>query len=278
MGVATEKKGRGMQGWPLYLVLSVVIALWAIRQWSIRRQVVRLTGEVPAEPPFPTPDRPEEELRAAASRGEARAMLELGDLAALERDANRALSWWAKAVEAGDDLAAYRLADLHQVLGDTENASRYFRRAVDAGVPGAANDFALFLISRGDDAGHELLLRAAEEGDALAMYNLASQAAERGDVREKERWSRASAEAGHPEGAYSLGLLSSERGDLEEAETWYRAAAEGRHPNAMFNLGLLLRERGDFDGAEHWYGRAAAAGDAQAAQNLVLLRRRRHRR
>lgn len=274
-GATTEGKGRDMQGWPIYLGLLLVISLWAGRQWLERRQVHQLTGEVTAEPPVPTPDRPEPVLRAAAARGEARAMLELGDLGLLKRDAPQALSWWTKALEAGDDLAAYRLADLHQVLGDTEKASVHFRRAVEAGVPGAANDYAMFLIGQGDDAGHGQLLRAAEEGDASAMYNLAYLAAERGDLTENERWSRASAEAGHPGGAFSLGLLAHERGDLEAAETWYRKAAGAQHSDAMFNLGNLLRERGDLDGAEHWYGRAAAAGVAEAAENLVLLRRTR---
>lgn len=200
-------------------------------------------------------------------------MLELGDLGLLKRDAPQALSWWMKALEAGDDLAAYRLADLHRVLGDTEKASLHFRHAVEAGVPGAANDYAMFLIGQGDEAGHGQLLRAAEEGDTLAMYNLAYLAAERGDPTENERWSRASAEAGHPGGAFSLGLLAYERGDLEAAETWYRKAAGAQYADAMFNLGNLLRERGDRDGAEHWYGRAAAAGVAEAAENLAILRR-----
>ncbi|MGW2016775.1 tetratricopeptide repeat protein [Streptomyces sp. NPDC001927] len=266
-----------MQGWPVYLGLLLVIALWAGRQWLTRRQVRKLTGEVTTDPPFPAPDRPEPLLRAAAAQGEARAMLGLGDLSALKRDAPEALAWWTKALDAGDDLAAYRLADLHQTLGDSETASLHFQRAVEAEVPGSANDYALFLITQGDDAGHELLLRAAEGGDALAMYNLASIAAERGDLAEKERWAQASAEAGHPHGAFSLGLLAYESGDLEKAETWYRRAAEAHHANATFNLANLLRERGDFDGAEHWYGRAAAAGDREAAENLVILRRRRHR-
>ncbi|MFI8817881.1 MULTISPECIES: hypothetical protein [unclassified Streptomyces] len=135
-------------------------------------------------------------------------MLELGDLGLLKRGAPQALSWWTKALEAGGDLAAYRLADLHQALGDTEKASLHFRRAVEAGVSGAANNYALFLIGQGDDASHGQLLRAAEEGDTSAMYNLAYLAAERGDVTENERWSRASAEAGHPGGASSLGLLA----------------------------------------------------------------------
>ncbi|MFD3973444.1 tetratricopeptide repeat protein [Streptomyces cyaneofuscatus] len=236
----------------------------------------QLTGVPPIDPPFAMPERPEPVLRAAAADGEAQAMLDLGDLAALKRDVPRALSWWTKALKADEDLAALRLAHLHLSRGDGELAASCYRRAVEAGVPGAANDYGMLLIEQGDQTGHDLLRRAADGGDASAMYNLGYLAAQRGDPAEHERWSRASAEAGNREGAFALGLLSTERGDVEMAKSWYRTAAQAQHVDAMLNLGNVLREQGDLDSAEHWYEQGAAAGDEDAARNLVLLRRQRY--
>ncbi|MFF8832408.1 tetratricopeptide repeat protein [Streptomyces sp. NPDC015131] len=263
-----------MDGWLVYAGLALVLALWAGRQLMMRHQARRATGD--EQPPFPIPDRPEPVLREAASQGDVGAMVELGELAVLRRDAAEALEWWTRALAAGSDLAAYRLGCLHHARGEADKAAPHYLRAARAGVPEAANDYAMFLFAQGDGSGHEWLRRAAESGDATAMYNLAVRAEGRGDLVEAERWSRRSADAGNPKGAYALGLLLHRRGDTEQAERWYLRAAEAQDRDAMYNLGNLLRERGELDGADHWYSRAARAGDADAAHNLTLLRRRRY--
>ncbi|MFJ9432406.1 hypothetical protein ACIRQY_22485 [Streptomyces sp. NPDC101490] len=88
-------EGLGIRGRPLYLVLSLLLMLRAGRQWWGRRQVRRLTGQVATEPSLPTPERPEPVLRAAAARGEARAIRERGDLDGAEH-------WYGRAAATGD--------------------------------------------------------------------------------------------------------------------------------------------------------------------------------
>ena len=87
--------------------------------------------------------------------------------------------------------------------------------------------------------------KAADSGDAGAMYNLGNLLADRLDPP-----------------------------DLVGARHWYEKAADTGHANAMYNLGFLLADQlrpPDLVSARHWYEKAADAGDADAMVNLGML-------
>ncbi|WP_186459569.1 tetratricopeptide repeat protein [Saccharopolyspora dendranthemae] len=153
----------------------------------------------------------------------------------------------------------------------------------------------------------QAFLKAAEAGNAHAMYFLGMQFVERGSIPEGEAWYRKAAEAGHPKAMNNLGLLLDSRDETTEAETWYRKSAEsndheaktkgannlavlllergekaeslswyrkateGGNPNVMYNLGLQLLEFDEAAEAESWYHKAAEAGHPKAMNNLALL-------
>jgi TPR repeat protein len=103
-----------------------------------------------------------------------------------------------------------------------------------------------------------LFARAAAVGSAEALVDQAIVVA-----RDDSRWPEACAlaERGHERGysgaAYVLGVWWEERGELREAEKWYRASAEsdGGHVIACLNLGLLCRRQRRLDDAEAWLRR-----------------------
>ncbi len=139
-------------------------------------------------------------------------------------------------------------------------------------------------IDRGDYATALKEWRAlAEQGDALAQFNLGVMHAKgRGvpqDDREAVRWYRLAAAQGHARAQFGLGIMyENGRGvpqDDKQAVRWYRRAAAQGHASAQYNLGLMYAQgRGvpqDDKEAVRWYRRAAAQGHASAQNNLGLM-------
>ncbi|MFE7127384.1 sel1 repeat family protein [Streptomyces sp. NPDC057617] len=120
-------------------------------------------------------------------------------------------------------------------------------------------------------AARAALLPDAEEGDAKAMYWLASICHEAEETGEAARWYAAAADA-EPQYAYEAGKYLAEQGNAIEAIPYLRTAAEdGNSRLAAALLGRLMRDQ-----AEHWLRVAADAGDEQAAQELSRLIRPRN--
>jgi localization factor PodJL len=130
------------------------------------------------------------------------------------------------------------------------------------------------------------LRKAATTGDAAALYEIASLAAEgRGLPRDMilamHLFERA-AQAGLPPAQERLGSLY-EKGigtnrDLKRAITWYERAAQGGNIRAMHNLATLLTSsvngKPDYPAALRWYNEAAEAGlrDSQFNMGVLLIR------
>jgi TPR repeat protein len=81
---------------------------------------------------------------------------------------------------------------------------------------------------------------------------------------------------GHAYAMYELADIHDERGEHEQAVAWFTKSAEAGLPKALFNLGVCL-DTGDgvaapdYPAAAGWYKRAAAAGDPKAANNLCIM-------
>lgn len=128
------------------------------------------------------------------------------------------------------------------------------------------------------------LRQAALAGDPVAVYDLASRAAEgRGVPRDlklaAKLFEKAAAQGLAPAqyrvgGHYEKGLGVTR--DLGLAKTWYQRAAEKGNARAMHNLAVLLAEAGptgrpDYTEAATWFRRAAEHGVRDSQFNLGVL-------
>jgi TPR repeat protein len=126
--------------------------------------------------------------------------------------------------------------------------------------------------------------RAAESGDMVAQFNLAS-AYERGlggmppDLKQAVEWYRKAAKQGYVNAQYNLAVLY-ERGEKvqqnhNEAFKWFKAAAEQGDAAAQFGLGVMYAQghgtARDNKEALKWYLKAAQQGNVDAQYNLALL-------
>lgn len=124
---------------------------------------------------------------------------------------------------------------------------------------------------------------AASQGDAEALYEIASRLAEgRGveaNLAEAAKWYEMAAEQGLAPAQYRLGNLF-EKGtgverDFEKAKTWYQLAAQQGNASAMHNLGVLFAMgadgAADNESAARWFVEAADRGVTDSQFNLGVL-------
>ena len=121
-----------------------------------------------------------------------------------------------------------------------------------------------------DSLAEQAFLRAAEDGDYRAFWNLGLLHEDR-NPQTASAWYQRAADAGHVEAMTSLGYLADIAGDLGTARRWYRKAAKAGNQRAMFNLALLLDNNSDQRAARRWYQRAAELGDTSSMLNLGVL-------
>jgi tetratricopeptide (TPR) repeat protein len=96
------------------------------------------------------------------------------------------------------------------------------------------------------------LTAAAEQGDDVAMGNLAAVQYRKGDRAGALHWWSRSWEAGNTVAGYNLGMLHAGAGDANRAQVvWEKCAALG-DPDAMLGLVKQALERGDAAEVERW--------------------------
>lgn len=129
--------------------------------------------------------------------------------------------------------------------------------------------------------GMEYLLRAAEQGHAIAQHGIGVIFGEKNefiDIKKSEKWIRRSADQGYAIAQYDLAVRLS-GGDVmprnpKEAIKWYTKAAEQGMPRAQNNLGIrFLKGEGvtrDITAGIRWIQRAAEQGHHAAPFVLSL--------
>jgi hypothetical protein len=232
-------------------------------------------------------------------------------------DADAAIAACTKAVEENPRIARflYNLGRAYQKLGtrpglddaDRARALRSARLSYDdatkRGYVSALNDLAV-LYENGDgvDANGaqaiELLKRAAQQGDPLAMYNLALHYKDgtndvKRDVAQAAEWFAKSAESGSVSAMVELGeALINGRGQAQNPRRgleWLQRAADAGSVRAKFLLGMTYlkgkicgcggedspnSQRQDPDLALLWFGRVAETGDSDAQAILARIMER----
>ena len=151
-------------------------------------------------------------------------------------------------------------------------------------LAGPVDDARLLYLDGDYDAAMEVLIPAAEAGDANAQ-NIVADAYDKGNGvqvdhdKAMELWEK-SANQGFSRARYNLGLQF-EHGsegvepDIEKAIDWYVKAAASKNPDAFTNLGFIFEsgKRGepDFDLAQQYYRGGVALGASQSMANLGTL-------
>ena len=132
-----------------------------------------------------------------------------------------------------------------------EEAERWFRVAAEAGNSQARYDLGILLLDQGKhDEGIDLLVKAANQGNAYAMYRLGKEALTGTAMRKNVPWAVTvltyAAEAGHAYAQYTLGKLYLQGEgipeDREQAFYWLEEAAMQGHAHAEYLLAHLNDE------------------------------------
>ena len=277
-----------------------------------------LSSDDPIEAPVTVVNRSVSECdRLAASDQDRARPPEVSGVLWDKLDADAAIAACTKAVEENPRIARYlyNLGRAYQKLGtrpglDESERSRALRSArlsyddaTKRGYVSALNDLAV-LYENGDgvDANGaqaiELLKRAAQQGDPLAMYNLALHYKDgtndvKRDVAQAAEWFAKAAESGSVSAMVELGdALINGRGQAQNPRRgleWLQRAADAGSVRAKFLLGMTYlkgkicgcggedspnSQRQDPDLALLWFGRVAETGDSDAQAILARIMER----
>ena len=132
-----------------------------------------------------------------------------------------------------------------------EEAERWFRIAAEAGNSQARYDLGVLLLEQGKyDEGIDLLVKAANQGNACAMYRLGKEALTGTAMRKNVTWAVTvltyAVEAGHAYAQYTLGKLYLQGEGIQEdraqAVYWLGEAATQGHAHAEYRLEHLNDE------------------------------------
>ena len=213
---------------------------------SIIRERQEMAREAAAHPPPPKPEpSPRERLADRAEKGEAAAQVELAAELKKEGNLQGAVSWLAKAVEAGDPEAQFILCGCY-LNGEGVSADRFKAR--------------------------ELAARAARGGHEKARQVLAAIDSETAKTLAASESVRAAADEGDPGAQYDLAMRYA-RGDFAPPDFattahYLELAAKRNHADAQFALYQLYEQgRGvakDHAKALNWLARAAYQGQGDA--------------
>jgi uncharacterized protein len=228
----------------------------------------------------------------AAALGDASAFIPLGSrlLNGDEsiRNEKEGREWLAKAIEKEQWAAYLALGDFEEnVKKDEKEALANYQKGADKEQADCMLRVAAFHfegkggLEKSDEKGRELLVKAAEKGNALAALEMASRLskAEKPDMLSVYKYLLSAANTGLPVAQNEIGLLyvSGNMGlsDPTAAVAWFTAAAKAGHAAAQNNLGTLY-ERGmgvpvDYNNAGQLYSLAANQGHGAATTGLARL-------
>lgn len=153
--------------------------------------------------------------------------------------------------------------EVQRLLDDNlDDFEAWYRRAADNGDPVAMADLAELLKNRGNDEEAQLWYQSlAEEGNVAAMASLGGLYESRGQHDQAAEWYSRASQQGDTRAMVALARLLEERGETGRAIDLYRDAVSKGEGSALPSLARLLADAGKYDEAKVWYGEAAKLGD-----------------
>lgn len=236
---------------------------------------------------------------AAANAGYADAQFALGELAYLgdgvKKDLARAAGWFELAAAQGQPRALVRLGQMlmtgEGVVKDFGRAARLLEAGARAGDPDGQFYFGVAALNGSGRAqnyvdARDWMLKAANQGHALAAYNLAllydSDLLGASDVDASVKWMQSAADAGLPQAMVGMGLLVHRlKVAGPSAADWFEKAAKAGDPQGQFLFAVALSEGDgrpkDARAALRWVDRTLVESDAldpELKTNAVALRQK----
>lgn len=185
-----------------------------------------------------------------------------------EKEWSKALKWFERAVEAGDEDGLIEIAKIHlRYAGDRAAGLRYLKRAA-----AAKND----LTEQARVETERLVKEQAALSAGDLLYMEADLLDERRQYAKAYKLLLKGAKADDASCQTRLaGYLSNGRrgvpADREKAIYWYKEAYRRGHAIAAFNLAITYRSDDDVDEAYRWFELGVEAGDREAHLRLARI-------
>ena len=187
----------------------------------------------------------------------------------VEQDYTKALEWYNKAANAGNDSAMYSIGYMYDygegVEQDYSKALEWYNKAANAGNSAAINNIGyMYEFSEGVEQDYSKALewynKAVNAGNAAAWYNKAVNAGNAAAMNNIGRM-------------YEFGKGVEQ--DYTKALEWYNKAANAGNATAMYNIGYMYDcgegVEQDYSKALEWYNKAANAGNTAAMNNIGYM-------
>ncbi|MGW1203696.1 hypothetical protein [Streptomyces cyaneofuscatus] len=194
----------------------------------------------------------ERRLRGAAARGDVSAVEILVGYLEFHGRRAEAASVLQQSMALGVPGLELALAGVLSEIDDhADESEHWYRAAIEAGIPGAVNDFGVFLSDRGRTLEAESFLqKAASSGDVLAMANLGKHYFDLGDHRSARFWFGKALAKGHTDIVGFLARAELELGDRESSSIHIKQALETGAEFALLAHALYLESSADVDSRE----------------------------
>ena len=187
----------------------------------------------------------------------------------VEQDYTKALEWYNKAANAGNDSAMYSIGYMYDygegVEQDYTKALEWYNKAANAGNSAAINNIGyMYEFSEGVEQDYSKALewynKAVNAGNAAAWYNKAVNAGNAAAMNNIGRM-------------YEFGKGVEQ--DYTKSLEWYNKAANAGNATAMYNIGYMYDcgegVEQDYSKALEWYNKAANAGNTAAMNNIGYM-------
>ena len=177
----------------------------------------------------------------------------LGYLSYLEEDYAKAIEWYEKASEKGNEGAMRNLGIMYYDEENYTKAKEWFEKASEKGDEGA-----MFILG-------------------VMYYNGLGVAQ---DSTKARYWYEKAAENGFANAMFSLGIMYYNglgvAQDYTKAKEWYEKAADKNYPDAIYNLGFMYYNgegvAQDFAKAKEWFKKSCDTGDKQGCENYEAIK------
>ena len=200
----------------------------------------------------------------------------------VEQDYTKALEWYNKAANAGNDSAMYSIGYMYDygegVEQDYSKALEWYNKAANAGNSAAINNIGyMYEFSEGVEQDYSKALewynKAVNAGNAAAWYNKAVNAGN------AAAWYNKAVNAGNAAAMNNIGRMYEFGKGVEQDYTksleWYNKAANAGNATAMYNIGYMYDcgegVEQDYSKALEWYNKAANAGNTAAMNNIGYM-------